>query len=81
MRFGTLAIGTIIGVVAYYWYTSQQTPEEGRRRFDQGLKRKQPIQDHEAHLKVSELIDEVVHEQDAPDTAVKAAFEHALEER
>ena len=81
MRFTTLIIGAALGVVAYNWFTNQDVQTQNRRRFDKPLEHKHAIQDEGAHLRVTELIDEVIHEPDAPETPIKQAFEHALEEK
>lgn len=81
MRFSTLVIGAAIGVAIYYWYQNAQMAlleVDGKARFTKEPEPKHAVQEDDAHIRVTELIDEVVHEKDVPDTAVKAAFEQAI---
>ena len=81
MRFTNLLLGGAVGVAIYYWYRSAQQAlfeGDGRHRFDKATEPKHTVQAETSHLRVTELVNDVVHEKDVPDTAVKAAFEDAL---
>ena len=81
MRVGMLAIGAAIGAGLAYYYLNREATRVEEKDTWQAPQHKHDIQGPEEREAVASLIDEVVHEPDVPDTPVKQAFEHALEER
>ena len=79
MRLSRFTVGAVIGAGLAYWaYTARRARPTA---FGEPLEPRHEIQTAEAREDVAALIDEVVHEPGVPDTPVKQAFEHALEER
>lgn len=78
MRFGWIALGTLIG---YAIYRQAQAVEatEPRRTFERKLQPKHEIQPSEAREPVVTIIEDVVHDPAVPQTPLKVAFEHAIE--
>lgn len=75
MRWGTLLTGMVMGAGAYYYIkdrsaTIRQAREARHRRIEERL----------AHEELEEMIDDVVHRDDIPETPVKQAFEQAIGE-
>jgi hypothetical protein len=81
MKKGMFALGAAIGVGVAYWYSTTRSAERREKGVWTPPPEKHAIQGEDERETVAALIDEVVHEPDAPDTPVKQAFEHALEER
>lgn len=80
MRRGLFALGALIGAgLAYYYLNRPEHAVTGETW--EPRQPKHDIQGPEEREAVAALIDDVVHEPDAPDTPIKQAFEHALEER
>lgn len=79
MRLSRLAAGAVIGAGLAYWAYASRRAEP--TAFREAPEPPHEIQSAEDREDVAALIDEVVHEPGVPNTPVKQAFEHALEER
>lgn len=81
MRKGMLMLGAAIGAAAAYYYMNSPSATREEKETWTPPQAKHGIQGPEERESVASLIDEVVHEPDVPNTPIKQAFEHALEER
>ena len=88
MKARTLLLGAAIGTGAYLALSGQGKRLIDRvntrmqeRRAKRHLTPAQTIQDERASEEVADMLDEVVHRDDIPDTEVKHAFEQAVHDQ
>lgn len=62
-----------VGAGAYLYYSGQ-----GRKLIDAANTRMEELRQQRSTEELSNMLDEVVHRDDIPDTPVKAAFEQAV---